>query len=264
MSKSVLETDLREAIASGELVLHYQPILEAGTGVTKNFEALVRWQHPEHGIISPSEFIPIAEESGLITKLDQWVLRTACQQLATWHQTLPGGADLSLNVNMSSQSFEQPGLAARVAELLFENSLPGSALHLELTETDMARAEATFTHNITELRAMGLGLHIDDFGTGYSSLSYLQNLPSDTLKIDQSFVARMLTSSESGELIRTIVTMAKNLGLKVVAEGVETAQQLELLTSLGCDYLQGYYLSKPLPASEAARFISNLLVENEL
>lgn len=250
LRKSALEADLRNALANDELVLHYQPIVTAGTGVTQNLEALVRWQHPEHGIISPGEFIPIAEESGLITLLDRWVLQTACRQLATWHKTSPGSAGLSLNVNMSSQSFEQPGLPTLVAELLFECGLPASALNLELTETDVAQAKDTFAANIAALRALGLSLHIDDFGTGYSSLAYLQNLPSDTLKIDRSFIARMLTSRESGELVRTIVAMAKNLGLKVVAEGVETRQQLEVLTALGCDYVQGYYLSKPLPASE--------------
>ena len=260
LRKSALEADLRNAILNDELVLHYQPIVTARTGVTQNLEALVRWQHPEHGIISPGEFIPIAEESGLITKLDRWVLQTACRQLAVWHRASPDSANLSLSVNMSSQSFEQPGLPALVTELLFESGLPASALHLELTETDIAQAADVFATNITALRALGLSLHIDDFGTGYSSLSYLQNLPSDTLKIDQSFVARMLTNHESGELVRTIVTMAKNLGLKVVAEGVETPQQLELLTALGCDYVQGYYLSKPLPAPEVERFIGNLVL----
>ena len=255
LRKSALEADLRNALATDELVLHYQPIVAADTGVTNTLEALVRWQHPAHGTISPGEFIPIAEESGLITKLDRWVLQSACRQLAIWYKTVPNSNGLSVNVNMSSQSFEQPGLPRLIEDLLFECGLPASALHLELTETDIARAEKVFAANVAALRALGLGLHIDDFGTGYSSLSYLQNLPSDTLKIDQSFIARMLTSPESGELVRTIITMAKNLGLRVVAEGVESAEQLVMLKRLGCDYVQGFYLSKPLPTTEVERFI---------
>ncbi len=250
-----LEADLRKAVEQGAFEVHYQPIVTAEAGRTTGFEALVRWQHPVHGPISPSEFIPLAEETGLVIQLDRWVLREACAQVAAW-QKLPGRAALTLNVNLSSQQFLRTDLVAHIEAVLEQTGLGAESLRLELTESVMMSSSAAVRDNITRLKARGIQLHIDDFGTGYSSLSYLQHLPTDTLKIDRSFIDRLGASREGEELVRTIVLMAHNLGMKVVAEGVETEAQLELLTSLGCEYVQGYLLSKPLKAEDADLFMT--------
>ena len=254
LSLLALESDLRRATERGAFEVHYQPILFAPTGQTTGFEALVRWPHPVHGPVSPAEFIPLAEETGLVIAIDRWVLRQACAQVAAWQQ-LPGRTSLTLNVNLSSQQFLRPDLVAYVAEVLEATGLEGQHLRLELTETVMLSSSATVQDNIARLKALGVQLHIDDFGTGYSSLAYLQHLPSDTLKIDRSFIDRLCTNHEGEELVRTIVAMAHNLGMKVVAEGVETAEQLGLLVALGCEYVQGYYFSRPLKAADADAFM---------
>ena len=252
-----LESDLRRAVLEGALEVHYQPIVAAPTGQTVGFEALVRWQHPVHGYVSPSEFIPLAEETGLVIEIDRWVLREACRQAAAWQQQ-PYGAALTLNVNLSSQQFLRADLVPYVEAVLGQTGFGCENLHLELTETVMMSSSAAVQDNLDRLKALGVQLHIDDFGTGYSSLAYLQHLPTDTLKIDRSFIDRLGAGREGEELVRTIVLMAHNLGMKVVAEGVETPEQLGLLVALGCEYVQGYLLSKPLRAADASAFMARV------
>ena len=252
-----LEADLRRAVEAGAFEVHYQPIVSAPTGRPVGFEALVRWPHPVHGLVSPAEFIPLAEETGLIIDLDRLVLREACAQVASWQKRFPEHA-LSLSVNLSGQQFLRADLVAYVEKVLADTGLSAQSLRLELTETVMINASAAVQDTIARLKRLGVGLHIDDFGTGYSSLSYLQHLPTDTLKIDRSFIDRLLLGREGEELVRTIISMAHNLGMSVVAEGVETRAQLDLLILLGCEYVQGYFLSRPLAAADAARFLNPL------
>ena len=248
-----LENDLRGAIRKGELDIHYQPIVSVETGLPVGFEALARWTHPAHGFVSPAEFIPIAEEAGLIVELDRWVLREACGQVKRWQDAFPDLPPLSLSVNVSGQGFARADLAERVNGILQDTGFDPRSLKLELTESVlMGSANANFER----LKALGVALHIDDFGTGYSSLSYLQRFPVDMLKIDRSFIQAMAERPESAELVRTITVMAKNLNLKVTAEGIETVEQLEHLRALGCEYGQGYLFAKPLSVSAATEFMA--------
>ena len=250
-----LENDLRKALEQETLQVHYQPIVAAKDSRPAGFEALVRWEHERHGAISPAEFVPVAEETGLIIALDRFVLREACKQVVAWQRQFPNDPSLSLSVNFSSQQFLCSDLVTFVKDVLFETGFEAANLHLELTETVMVDTSSTVQKTLEDLKTLGLQLHIDDFGTGYSSLSYLQHLPSQTLKIDRSFVQRMQDSVEGEELVRTIIKMAHNLGMTVVAEGVESETQRERLSSLGCEYLQGYLFSRPLPAAEVAAFM---------
>ena len=249
LSLMALETDLRQAIPRRELEVYYQPIMSVAGGQPVGFEALVRWQHPVHGTISPVTFIPLAEETGLIIEIDRWVLREACAQLRVWQEQFPTLPSLTLSTNLSGQQFAREDLADKVREILAETGFDPRDLKLELTESVLMSSSDSVTETFTRLRALGVGLHIDDFGTGYSSLSYLQRFPVDTLKIDRSFINKMMVSKESAELVRTILAMAANLNLKVTAEGVETPQQLEPLRSLGRAYGQGYLFAKPLAAA---------------
>ncbi len=248
-----LENDLRVALRKGELEVHYQPIVSVETGLPVGFEALTRWTHPTHGFVSPAEFIPIAEEAGLIVELDRWVLREACGQVKRWQDAFPALPPLSLSVNVSGQGFARADLVERVSDILQDTGFDPRSLKLELTESVLM---GSTNANFEKLKALGIALHIDDFGTGYSSLSYLQRFPVDMLKIDRSFVQAMAERPESAELVRTITVMAKNLNLKVTAEGIETAEQLAHLKALGCEYGQGYLFAKPLSASAATDFIA--------
>ena len=250
-----LETDLRGALERREFAVHYQPIISVGTGRPIGFEALVRWQHPVHGLISPHEFVPLAEELGLIAEIDLWVLREACTQLLMWQGAFPAEPSLTLSVNLSGQGFARPDLAARVAETLRQTGFKPECLKLELTESVLITHSDTVKATLEQLHQLGVQLHIDDFGTGYSSLSYLQNFPLHVLKIDRSFIRRIAESAESTELVRTIVALARALNLKVTAEGVETQAQLEQLRALGCEFGQGYLFAKPLSAVEVVRFM---------
>ncbi|CAA9326982.1 MAG: diguanylate cyclase/phosphodiesterase (GGDEF & EAL domains) with PAS/PAC sensor(s) [uncultured Chloroflexia bacterium] len=251
-ARTALESDLHVAVEREELVVYYQPMLHSPSGTLAGFEALVRWQHPEHGLVPPSEFVPLAEESGLIIGIDRWVLKTACAQLKTW---LPYSPELTLSVNLSSRQFTRPDLPSFVAGVLTEFRLEPRHLTLELTEGLLMDHSSRVSETLTALRQLGIKLHIDDFGTGYSSLAYLQRFDADTLKVDRSFVMRMLESEDSTELVRTIINMAHNLKMKVVAEGVETNEQYTRLRDLGCEYVQGYLFSKPVPADSAALFL---------
>ncbi|MFM7427606.1 MAG: putative bifunctional diguanylate cyclase/phosphodiesterase, partial [Elainella sp.] len=251
-----LETDLRRAVAASgtaqpqEFRIQYQPIVALATGQLSGFEALVRWQHPERGLISPTEFIPLAEDTGLIVPLGQWILTEACQQLQRWQQTTE--APLSISVNLSTKQFSQPSLIDQVRQLLEHPDLQNSnvKLKLEITESVIMENADAAKAMLDQLKAMGVHLLIDDFGTGYSSLSYLHRFPIDTVKIDQSFISHMSTDSESAEIVRAIVSLAHNLGMNVIAEGIELIEQLRQLKSLGAEYGQGFLFAKPLDSTE--------------
>jgi EAL domain-containing protein (putative c-di-GMP-specific phosphodiesterase class I) len=249
----VLENSLRRALDRDELTLRYQPLVSLETGRAVGVEALIRWQHPELGLVSPAEFIPLAEETGLIVPLTKCVLRQACAQMKLWERA--GIAPPTVSVNVSAVRFNDCNLPAMIAEVLQSCDLDGSRLCIELTESVMMEnAEATIT-TLQELKKLGIKISIDDFGTGYSSLSYLKRLPIDTLKIDQSFVRNIPADSEDEAISILIINMAHNLRLSVVAEGVETAEQKSFLLSKNCDIIQGYLVSKPLPAAEITEFL---------
>ncbi len=250
-----LETDLRAALIQGTLEVAYQPIVAIATGKLIGFEALARWPHPRYGDLEPGEFIPLAEEVGLITQLDRFVLRRACTQVRAWRRQFPGLPPLTLSANLSSRQFALPELAAWLEEILLEIDFDPRNLKLEITESVFMASSDEVLKTLRDLRDLGVQLHIDDFGTGYSSLSYLQNLPVSTLKIDRSFITQMGVSGD-GELVQTIVAMAKALGLSVTAEGIETAAQLEQLKSLGCEYGQGYLYARPLSPAATEVFVA--------
>ncbi len=248
-----IETDIRHAIDREEFVLHYQPIVSLSSEKVTGFEALIRWQHPDRGLIGPFEFIPIAEETGLIVTIGHWVLNAACRQLREWQTGFGSGDGLTVSVNLSPKQFNHPRLVQQVEQALLASELTPRCLELEITESAFIdNAEAAIAM-IESLRAMGVQVSIDDFGTGYSSLSYLHRFPVDTLKIDQSFVSKMDKDGKQVELVSTIIKMATNLGIQVVAEGVETGAQRRHLKRLSCDFMQGFAFSKPVPAEEIGR-----------
>lgn len=257
-----LETDLRRALGRDEFRLHYQPIISLETWRISGFEALLRWEHPEEGIISPLTFIPLAEETGLIIPIGQWVLREACRQARVWQDQFPSDPPLSISVNLSGKQFLQEDLIERIEEILVETGLQASSLEMEITESSIIENIDSATLILRQLKTLGIRLSLDDFGTGYSSLSYLHRFPIDTIKIDRSFVSRM-NSPKNSEIVRTIVTLAGNLGLRVIAEGVETREQIIQLTGLNCDLVQGYLLSKPIDG-EAMRDLIEEIYERGL
>jgi diguanylate cyclase (GGDEF)-like protein len=244
-----LETDLRRALEREELTLVYQPIVDLRDGRTRCVEALLRWTHPERGPIGPDVFIPVAEETGLIVDIGRWVLETAAVQVAAWQHTQPGARGLGVTVNVSGRQLAHPSLVADVERVIRETGIADGTLGLEITES-VLMDEAGAVPVLEALRACGARLSLDDFGTGYSSLSYLKRFPLDTLKIDRSFVSGLGAEREDKALVATIVSMAGTLGLDVVAEGVETVEQLRRLRELGCDRAQGYLLAKPLPPGD--------------
>ena len=250
-----LETDLRRAIEREEFFVQYQPIVSLETSHLRGFEALVRWKHPTRGLISPIDFIPVAEETGLIVQIGEWVLRESCKQMQYWQVLFPADPPMFISVNLSGKQFAQPDLISEVANILDETGLNPRNLKLEITESVVMENIETATEMLKQLRSLGVKLSIDDFGTGYSSLSYLHRFPIDTLKIDRSFVTQMSDNNENMEIVRTVVMLAQNLGMDVVAEGVETSDQLSLLQRLGCEFGQGYFFSKPVDASAAEKII---------
>lgn len=250
-----LETDLRRAIERDEFVLNYQPIVSLETGKLKGFEALVRWQHPERGFIAPDKFIPLAEETGLILPLGHWVLTEACAQMRRWQQEFALCEDVQMSVNLSGKQFAQGDLIEKVSEVLQQTGLDARSLKLEITESAIMHSVSTATDMLTDLRALGITLSMDDFGTGYSSLSHLHRFPINTLKIDRSFVTHMIGNTENMEIVRTIVMLARNLGMDVIAEGIETKEQLAQLKNLNCEYGQGYFFSKPVKGIDATELI---------
>lgn len=252
-----LEQELRSAIDRGEMVLYYQPIFQLETLEIAGFEALVRWQHPDRGFITPDSFIPIAEETGLIVPLDRWVLAQATQQLALWHQQYPHRADLTVSINFSVKDLLRSDLLEDLTSILAQTGLRGHHLNLEITESTLIEDIQAMVVILKQLKLHGFTITIDDFGTGYSSLSYLHQLPVDALKIDRSFVMAMEASRRNSDIVETIITLSNRLGLAAIAEGVETEAQFEHLHHLGCELAQGYRLAKPLPAAEATNLLAS-------
>ena len=252
-----LETDLRKALDLNQFLVYYQPVVSLSTGQIVGFETLSRWQRPE-GLVMPGDFIAVANETGIIVPMNRQLLYDACRQLLSWQALFPSDPPLTVNVNVSPKEFAQSDLAAQIGRTLQETGLDPSCVNLEITET-IAMADADRSALVlSELKALGVRLEIDDFGTGYSSLSRLQHFPVDTLKIDRSFVSRMDTDPETREIVRLIVMLAHGLGLKIVAEGIETQAQADMLKNLGCELAQGYLYSKPVPSHA----IDQLLREN--
>ena len=252
-----LETDLRKALERRELFVLYQPIVALDDFRLCGFEALARWQHPERGLISPMDFIPVAEDTGQIIAIGEWMLHESCRQMRRWQKLFPSDAPLFVSVNLSAKQFAQANLIESVAAVLERTKLSPRSLKLEITESVVMDNIEAATEMLRQLRELGVQLAIDDFGTGYSSLSYLHRFPIDTLKIDRSFVTRMVDNSENIEIVRTIVMLAQILGMDVVAEGVETKEQLALLRKLGCEHGQGYYFSRPSTAVDAEKIIAD-------
>ncbi len=246
LSRLHLENDLRRAIECHEFLLHYQPIVALATGHLVGFEALVRWQHPTQGIKSPMEFIPIAEETGLITLLDYWVLQTACQQLADWQTAFPSVSHLKVSVNLSAQDLQCPDLLGEVDRVLAHTRLNGHCLTLEITESMLIEDIDSTIALLSQLKERGIQISIDDFGTGYSSLNYLHRLPVDNLKVDRSFVNQIQSEKQNYQIVETIARLSDQLELDAIAEGIETLYQLECLQHLGYKFGQGYLFSKPL------------------
>jgi len=256
MARLQLETDLRHALEREEFRNFYQPIVNLASGDIVGFEALLRWEHPKRGLLGPDEFIPVAEETGLIRELGWWNLREACRQISEWRANLAEHPDLTISVNLSAKQFLQANLVDDIGKLLRELALPAEALKLEITESTVMADPAAAVEMLQQIKALGIRLAIDDFGTGYSSLSYLHRFPLDTLKIDRSFISGMGDDGEGMEIARTILPMANNLRLDVVAEGVETVQQVAMLRKLHCKYAQGFYFSKPLSAEGTAALLA--------
>jgi diguanylate cyclase (GGDEF)-like protein/PAS domain S-box-containing protein len=250
LNRMTLEADLRSVIERGQLGVHYQPVVELATGHIAGLEALARWSHPERGLVPPAHFIPLAEETGLILDIGRWVLATACRQVREWRERYPDASALKVSVNISGRQLQDEGLVDDLRSILARESLPSSALVLEITESILMRPTARLEETLAGLQTLGVRLAIDDFGTGYSSLSYLQSFPIDVLKIDRSFVMRVARGPEESALARAIVKLAHNLDLTTVAEGVEEEAQVTRLRELGCSLAQGYHFSRPLPAAE--------------
>lgn len=264
MSRLKMETDLRRACERDELFVDYQPIVSLENRTLIGFEALVRWRHPEFGLVPPKDFIPVAEETGLILTIGQTVLESACRQARLWQEAHPASPPLFVSVNLSVKQFNQPGLVENIASLLQEFKLPPRCLKLEITESVFSDNIEAAVGLLTQLRELGVQLSIDDFGTGYSSLSYLQRFPIDTLKIDRSFVTQMMENEENLAIVRTIVALAQNLGMDVVAEGVETEDQLMLLRKLECENGQGFLFSTPLGGRQLDQFIADHNFESQM
>lgn len=252
-----LGSELEKAAEDGQLLLHYQPIVSLETGKLCALEALVRWQHPQLGLISPTDFIPLAEDKGSIISMGNWVLREACIQLKKWQQEFPLHNSLAIAVNLSCKQFMQANLVDQVIETLQETEVDPRSLKLEITETTLMENIETAAAVLQQLRALGVEIAVDDFGTGYSSLSYLHCLPVSSLKIDQSFVSAMVEKRDRVEIVKTILTLAHSLGISVVAEGVETLEQLVELRSLQCDAGQGFLFAKPADAEKVQILLSN-------
>lgn len=257
MQRLQLETDLHRSLDQQDFMLNYQPIIALDTGRISGFEALVRWQRPERGFTVPADFIPCAEETGLIVQLDRWVLREACRQMRRWQDEWPAYSDLVVSVNLSSRQFAQADLVEYVAHVLAESGLPAPCLKLEITESAIMDNVESVATILRQLRDLGIQMSIDDFGTGYSSLSYLHRLPLHTLKVDRSFVTQLEVGSENLEIVRAIITLAHSLNMDVVAEGIETPGQLVFFRELQCEYGQGYLFAEALNSEKAEALIAS-------
>lgn len=248
-----LRTELRHALSRGELVLHYQPKVDTQTHRLVGAEALVRWQHPVRGLIPPAQFIPFVEESGLILPIGSWVMQSACKQNMAWqNEGLPA---ISVAVNLSASQFRHHDLAGLVKQVLQDTGMDPRYLELELTESVLMQEAEEAVPTLSALKALGIQLSLDDFGTGYSSLNYLRRFPLDNLKIDRSFIKGITTNSHDATIVRAVIALAHNLNLKIIAEGVETQEELDFLAAHGCEEIQGFYFSKPLPAEQFKRLL---------
>jgi EAL domain-containing protein (putative c-di-GMP-specific phosphodiesterase class I) len=255
-----LSTDLRRAVEHGQFQLRFQPIVELEPRRLCGFEALVRWEHPERGTIAPADFIERAEETGLITQIGVWVLENACRELARWHETVDPDRSIGVSVNVSKRQVAAPGLVREVERVLEETGLEGRHLKLEITESVIMANPDSVAGVLEELRALGVEVHMDDFGTGYSSLSYLHRFPIDVLKIDREFMSTLSENHDYSGVIRTVVTLAHQLDIRVTVEGVETPEHVDQLALIGCDYAQGFRFGTPLSGEEAQAMIESGLV----
>jgi diguanylate cyclase (GGDEF)-like protein/PAS domain S-box-containing protein len=262
MKRMQLEYDLRIALDQQAFRLHYQPIVDLKTQQIIGFEALIRWRHPTRGLVSPDEFIPVAEETGLIVPMSYWVLQTACGQVAQWRSQCPHCHNLRMSINLSGYDLRQTTLVETVQQILTQAQLPAHILTLEITESMLIEDIQTAIERLLQLQALGVRISIDDFGTGYSSLSYLYNLPANYLKIDKSFVSHMQLGNTNYKIVEAVVTLSDQLGLSAIAEGIETPQQLNWLEALGCEFGQGYLLSRPLSTEAATALVSEQFTYN--
>jgi EAL domain-containing protein (putative c-di-GMP-specific phosphodiesterase class I) len=251
--KMEMQTSLRTALANGEMDVYYQPKIELKSGNIVGAEALLRWSNPKWGRVSPAEFIPCAEETGLIHPIGKWVLNTVCAQIRKWNQGELG--EVHVSINLSGHQFLDKNLKRIVAEAIRTNGIPARLIELEITESILMGNVNNAVLVLKAFKEIGVTISLDDFGTGYSSLSYLKNLPIDTLKIDKSFVDEVHLNANDAAIALTIIALSRNLGLQVVAEGVENAEQYAFLQRNGCDLIQGFYIGKPLPADEFAEFV---------
>jgi EAL domain-containing protein (putative c-di-GMP-specific phosphodiesterase class I) len=250
MERLRLEMDLRRAIERDQLLLYYQPVFSLATGGVVAVEALIRWQHPERGLVPPLDFIPIAERTGLIAEIGQWVLARACEQLKTWEREFGYSAPQSVWINVSPKQFAQQNFASRVNDLFLSLQFEPRRIKFEITESIMLEDIELAMRTLGELRRLGVQVFMDDFGTGYSSLTYLGRLPLDGIKVDRSFVTAMGSDARQAQLVSTIITLIRNLGLEPIAEGVETDHQANLLREMGCAFAQGFVFCRPVPARE--------------
>ena len=252
-----LESRLRQAVANDELELHFQPFIDLNTAEVLGAEALLRWRHPELGMIAPGEFIPIAELSGLIVPIGEWVLRTACAEARKWHEK--GFPKLTVSVNLSSRQFQQTDLVRQVTDALAETGLDADKLDLEITESNAMQNAEHSINTLWGLKKQGVRISMDDFGTGYSSLNYLKRFPIDRIKLDQSFVRDLPGDKDDAAIAMAVIAMGRSLELVVIAEGVETEEQLRFLKDRDCDQLQGFLFSRPLPAEAFQSFLTDSL-----
>ncbi|MFC7050775.1 putative bifunctional diguanylate cyclase/phosphodiesterase [Emcibacter nanhaiensis] len=252
-----MEQELGHAIENKQLELHYQPIISLSTGAITGFEALTRWFHPERGTISPVEFIPIAEDTGLIMPMGRWCMNEACRQLSEWIRKYPAASSLKMNVNVSNIQIAEDDIVAVTRDALYQSGLQGDRLKLEITESALMDNSDLARDILLDLKSLNISLAIDDFGTGYSSLSYLNRFPADTLKIDRSFISQMNNSEDSLKIVHIITNLATTLGMDLVAEGIEEESQLSILRNLGCHAGQGYLFAKPLSAADAEELLKN-------
>ncbi|WP_419617437.1 putative bifunctional diguanylate cyclase/phosphodiesterase [Thiolapillus sp.] len=257
-----LETDMRRAIDRGEFVIHYQPIVSLQTGQVLSFEALLRWQHPQRGLVSPNEFIGVAEETGMISELSWWILKTAATQTRRWQKLILGNADLGISVNVTGALFRNENMADDLLSLLEECDLQPGYMHLEITERSFMDHQDAVLAELDKLKSAGVQLHVDDFGTGYSSLSYLKRYSYDTLKIDRSFIRDVTSMGDASAIVQAIVSLGQDLKMNIVAEGVENVEQVQLLRKMDCPEAQGYWFSRPLTREKAHQVLSQPLKLN--
>ncbi len=257
-TRLALETDLGHALERGEFVLHYQPLVSLADGAVEGLEALVRWRHPKRGLLAPGHFIEVAEDTGLIEQLGTFVLREACQTLAAWRGRFPAAARLTMGINVSPRQLSRGDFVDLVAATCREFALPPARVNLEITETTLVENAQMASRSLQQLRKVGVQLSIDDFGTGYSSLHYLHQFPVQSLKIDRSFVAALGADPRNSAIIRAVVALAQELGIRTVAEGVEYASQMQVVQKLGCDLAQGYLFYRPLPPQEVESLVARM------